>query len=148
MNIEPPPGRCAAPPCRHDGGGGGKRASPRKISYSLPAKCDNCYFPLQYLKQENATSMSFSAQSLWSLKAKMKVGHSTHWSSSIRPNDALVCSKEPNALYKRCPALMFVCFGHLQRRMRNISLWDVCRTWLVGTRTLVYISMAKRRFSL
>ena len=49
-------------------------ASPRKISYSLPAKCDNCYFPLQYLKQENATSMSFSAQSLWSLKAKMKVG--------------------------------------------------------------------------
>ena len=109
MNIEPPPGRCAAPPCRHDGGGGGKRASPRKISYSLPAKCDNCYFPLQYLKQENATSMSFSAQSLWSLKAKMKVGHSTHWSSSIRPNDALVCSKEPNALYKKYPALMFVC---------------------------------------
>ena len=42
--------------------------------YSLPAKCDNCYFPLQYLKQENATSMSYSAQSLWSLKAKMKVG--------------------------------------------------------------------------
>ena len=70
------PMRGAAPPCRHDGGGGGKRASPRKISYSLPAKCDNCYFPLQYLKQENATSMSFSAQSLWSLKAKMKVGHS------------------------------------------------------------------------
>ena len=121
MNIEPPPGRCAAPPCRHDGGG--KRASPRKISYSLPAKCDNCYFPLQYLKQENATSMSFSAQSLWSLKAKMKVGHSTHWSSSIRPNDALVCSKEPNALYKRCPALMIVTYiTFLQRRMRNISL--------------------------
>ena len=131
MNIEPPPGRCAAPPCRHE------RASPRKISYSLPAKCDNCYFPLQYLKQENATSMSFSAQSLWSLKAKMKVGHSTHWSSSIRPNDALVCIKEPNALYKRCPALMFlflflfflfVCFGHFQRRMRTIYFRDVIKS--------------------